>query len=168
MMNALPSIRKTYLIALSLVILLLVLAAYLQAYDGITPCPLCLLQRLMLVLLGCIFCLGTAFNLNKVGQFMTSQFACLIAGLGCVLAGRQVWLQHLPVSQKGDCGASLEYMLHMLPLHEIFKEVFAGSAECSRVEWQFLNLSLAEWSLFGFSVLLIISTCQFYRLLNKS
>lgn len=166
-MNLLPSSRKIYLISLSFTVLLLALGAYIQTHDGFVPCPLCILQRLALVILALIFCLGAVFKLKRFGQFMISLLAGLISSLGCVLAGRQVWLQHLPLSQTSDCGASLEYMVRVFPLHEVLKKVFAGSAECSRVDWQFLGFSLAECSLIAFSVLLIISIYQFCRLLNK-
>jgi protein dithiol:quinone oxidoreductase len=85
-----------------------------------------------------------------------------LAGLGT--AGRQVYLQHLPPDQVPSCGVGLNYMLQCLPINEVIKRVFEGSAECAQIHWSFLSLSMAEWSLvtFGFfslvSLILVVKT----------
>ncbi len=153
----LPSFRKTYLFGFLVIACLLSLAWYLQTHDGIEPCPLCILQRVALAILGVFFFLGALIPFKKCGRFFISLFAIIFALLGTLIAGRQVWLQHLPASQNSDCGASLEYMLHVLPVHTVLEKVLTGSAECSRIDWQFLNLSLAEWSFICFIGLLMLS-----------
>jgi disulfide bond formation protein DsbB len=105
------SSRTTYLIGFLAVVALLGIVAYLQAYKGFEPCPLCLLQRFALILLGIIFFIGTLLRLKKPGQFFINLLAILFSSLGAFLAGRQVWLQHLPPDQNAGCGASLDYML---------------------------------------------------------
>jgi len=155
-----PSQRQLYLLGFIATCLMLGVIAYLQAFEGFTPCPLCILQRFVLALLGSVFFLGALIKLKKTSGTLIGLTACLISGLGVFLAGRQVWLQRFPSPDHTDCGASLEYMLHAFPLREVLNNVLKGSAECTQVSWQFLNLSLADWSLLGFIALLILSFAQ--------
>jgi disulfide bond formation protein DsbB len=72
---------------------------------------------------------------------------------GAAVAGRQVWLQHLPPEQVPDCGPDLFYMLENLPLGRAMEKLFTGSGQCAEVKWTFLGLSIAEWSLAWFAAL---------------
>lgn len=65
-----------------------------------------------------------------------------LAGIGwaAVVAGRHVWLQHLPADQVPSCGPGLDYWLDTLPMQQVLKEVFAGSGECASIDWQFWDL----------------------------
>ncbi|MDR3490493.1 MAG: disulfide bond formation protein B [Gammaproteobacteria bacterium] len=159
----LPSPRSTYLIGFFGITVLLALAMYLQIYEGLTPCPLCMLQRFMLIGLGALFFIGAVIKFNNIFHRLLAFANCVFAVLGMVLAGRQVWLQHLPPSTGGDCGASLDYMMQVLPLTEVIKKVFIGGAECSQVNWVLFQLSLAEWSLICFILLLGLSLWQLFR-----
>ena len=66
------------------------------------------------------------------------------------MAGRHVWLQHLPADQVPECGPGLEYMLDAFPLGETLSMVFRGSGECAEVQWTLLGLSIPEWTLIVF------------------
>ncbi len=163
----LPSIRFTYLLGFLVISILLGAASYLQIHDGITPCPLCIFQRIGLATVGVVFFFGAAINFRKVGSYFIASASCVFAIFGIVFAGRQVWLQHLPPVGSGNCGASLEYMLQVFPIQEVIKKVFIGGTECSQVTWQFLHLSLAEWSLLCFVTLLILGIVQWRRVANR-
>jgi len=41
-------------------------------------------------------------------------------------------------------------MLENLPLAQTLKKLVAGTGECAVVDWTFLGLSIAEWSLAWF------------------
>jgi disulfide bond formation protein DsbB len=86
------------------------------------------------------------------------------AVIGAGIAGRQVWLQHLPPDAVPACGPGLEFMLDVFPLAEALKMVFTGSGECAEVNWTFIGFSIAEWSLVCFTVIAISSILH---LLNK-
>lgn len=160
------SIRTIYCIAFIVVGLLLSVSFYLQNYKGMIPCPLCLLQRAALMLLGLLFFLGAVFKFKKCGHIILSLLVTLVTSIGTVLAGRQAWLQLFADNQKMDCSASLEYMLRALPIKQVIAKIFAGSTECSFVEWRFLSLSLADWSLLCFVSLLLLAIWQFCRALR--
>jgi len=74
------------------------------------------------------------------------------AGAGAAIAGRHVWLQHLPPDKVPDCGPGLDWMLDTLPLNAVLRKVFTGSGECAKVDWTFLSLSMPEWTLIWFAV----------------
>jgi disulfide bond formation protein DsbB len=158
--------RLTYFVAFVVVGVLLAIAYYLQIYDHINPCPLCLLQRFALFGIGIIFFFGAILKLEKNGKLTVSALSYLLALGGALLAARQVWLQHLPASASPDCGASLAYMLQALPLLQVLQHVLSGSAECSLVDWSFLNLSLAEWSLIAFIGFLFFTAYLFLTALR--
>ena len=162
---SLPTPRLTYFLGFICIAVLLSLALYLQIHDGMTPCPLCMLQRIMLMVLGVLFFLGALFKLNSLTHRLLAFLTCASALLGGILAGRQVWLQHLPPAG-GDCGASLDYMMQVLPLTEVIKKVFIGGTECSQVNWTLWNVSLAELSLLCFAGLFVVSMWQLFRKLR--
>jgi protein dithiol:quinone oxidoreductase len=149
-----------YLMAFFVIGLLLTAAQYLQYYQGVTPCPLCLVQRLVFGILALAFLLGVVAAKNKFGQISIGLLSILAAILGILVSGRQVWLQHLPPESAGNCEAGLEYMLRALPLDQVLQKIFEGSTACSQVGWELFHLSLAEWSLVSFILFLVFSFWQ--------
>jgi disulfide bond formation protein DsbB len=161
------SLRMTNLLASLSIIFLVFTAFYLQEYKGIFPCPLCLLQRGVFFLLAGFFLLGT---LQRKGNWFTLFLmlsAALCSSLGLLLAGRQVWLQHIPSALKGDCAASLQYLLQVLPITSAIEKIWQGGTECALVTWKLFSLSLAEWSLICFVFYLILSFCQIFKICLK-
>lgn len=155
--------RSVCLYAFLIVIGMLGLAAYLQFVKGIHPCPLCLLQRFVLMILGVIFFLGWLLPVKRRGQIIIGITSLFFSIVGIIFAGRQVWIQHLPTAnQSANCEVSLEYLLHVLPFHEIIARVFSGAADgCGAVEWTFLSFSMASWTLaafIGFGLFAILLT----------
>jgi len=74
----------------------------------------------------------------------------LAATAGGGVAAWQTWLQHNP-PQLADCGPGLEFMVESFPLTEALPMIFRGSGDCSKVQWTWLGLSIAEWSFVAFS-----------------
>lgn len=126
---------------------------YLQYGQGLEPCPLCLVQRgfFYAVLLVCL--VATLHGPRAGGQAAYGIGAALFAAGGAAVAARQVWLQHLPADKVPQCGPDLYFMLENLPLATTLKKLVAGTGECAKVDWTFLGLSIAEWSLGCFVLL---------------
>lgn len=162
-MKSLLTKRTVYLIEFFIVVALFGLAAYLEYYEGILPCPLCMMQRICLAALGVTFVIGASLNLKKIGGFLVGAFAFLFSLTGAILAGRQAWLQHFPSSVSSNCDVSFQYMMKVLPFDQVIKRAFAGGIECSQVGWQFLSLSLAEWSFILFVFFMCVSAWQICR-----
>ena len=141
-----------YFIVFLSLMLLLACTNYLQIYLNINPCPLCILQRMVMGLLGIVFLFGIALSAKRSWNLILSGSGFLIAILGAILSGRQVWLQHLPKNLSDNCDVGLSYMLKVMPLNDVIAKIYEGGATCAQVEWQFLQLSLAQWSLIGFVI----------------
>jgi disulfide bond formation protein DsbB len=162
-MKKTTSFRLAYLIAFICVVALLGFASYLQMHDGVTPCALCIMQRICMAALGFTFFLGAAFSINRWGNIFIGSLSFFIAISGEILAGRQTWIQHVPTGITGNCDVSLNYMLKVMPFTDVMKKVLEGGAECSQVTWQFLSMSLAEWSMMCFGFFALFSLWQLWR-----
>lgn len=157
------SSRLFYFTGFILTALFLSGSFYLQYFQGVVPCPLCILQRICLGLLGVVFFFGALSSLTKMNRLLTSLTAFIISLLGASLAARQIWLQHLPKSAFGDCEASVHYLFQVLPWHEAVKHIFMGGSECSKVDWTFLNMSLPTWSFIVFLFFILFSIAGLFR-----
>jgi disulfide bond formation protein DsbB len=128
---------------------------YLQFYKGLEPCPLCIFQRVCYALLGLVSLTAVLHNPARSGVRVYAALSALPTIAGITFAARQTWLQHLPPEQVPACGPGLDYWMKTLPIAETFKKVFRGTGECAAVDWTFLGLSIAEWSLICFTGFLI-------------
>jgi len=156
-MNIDHNVRLRYFLGFLFIAAILVLAEYLEIYQGMIPCPLCMVQRYFLIALATIFLLGVVF---KRGQVFLGLLSLLAASGGILFSARQTCLQYYPKDTLGECGVSFDYMLKTLPFNEVIKEVWQGGMECSEKGWVFLGLSLAEWSLIAFVIFAIFSILQ--------
>lgn len=162
-MPFLPSPRLTNLLIALCAAVAMAAALYLQHVDGLTPCPLCIFQRVAVIAVGVVAFLaalhGPAGWLRRVYAGLTA----LAASAGVIVAGRHVWLQHLPPDQVPSCGPGLDYWMDALPMQEVVRQVFRGSGECAKVDWTLLGLSLPEWTLMMFAGLLAVAIWQLLR-----
>lgn len=126
---------------------LLAFAYYLQYFQNQEPCPLCMLQRVAYIDMMVVFGVAALHAPGRRGAIVYSALLAVMAAMGAAIAGRQVWLQHLPPDKVPACGPGLEYMLERFPLADALQKIFAGSGECAEAGWRFLGLSIAEWSL---------------------
>lgn len=157
------TIRSTYFIGFLMISILLLTSIYLQLFEGILPCPLCTLQRLSFGLLGIWFIIGILIHAKRPGRLFINFMCGLTSSLGVFLAGRQVWLQHFPSANNSECGVSLQYMMQVLPVNQVFQKIFEGTAECSQRGWEFLRLNMAEWALICFILFLILALYLFIK-----
>ena len=157
------SIRSTYLFSLIVICVLLFTSVYFQLVDGILPCPLCTLQRITFGMLGILFLIGILANSKPKLRLMTNLCCWLFSIIGMLLAGRQVWLQNFPSIDSGECGVSIQYMLQVLPVHQVIQKIFSGGTECTQRGWEFLHLNMAEWALIWFIGFFIITLCVFFE-----
>jgi disulfide bond formation protein DsbB len=136
---------------------LMAAALYLQHGLRLDPCPLCIFQRIFVILLGVVMLVAAVHDPRGIGRPVYAGLMLLLSALGVVVAGRHVWLQHLPADQVPECGPGLEYMLEAFPLSEALSMVFRGSGECAEVQWTFLTLSIPEWTLIVFLGLVVFA-----------
>lgn len=132
---------------------LIAYALYLQYYEYQNPCPLCILQRVVYIVLMVVFLIGALHGPRRVGAYVYSTLLAVISLIGAGIAARHVWLQHLPKDKVPECGPGLGYMLDRFPLFDAIAKIFRGSGECAEAGWRLLGLSIAEWSLVWFILL---------------
>ena len=136
---------------------------YFQQKLGLAPCPLCMFQRGALVGVAFFCLLGIFFRPKKVGSKLLAFGAASSSFIGLLIAGRQVWLQHLPADKVPECGPDLSFMLEMDPIFEVIQRVLAGSGECAEVQWTLLSFSMPEWMVLIFSVMVLICLRLLFR-----
>jgi len=136
---------------------------YLEFVKHLDPCPMCIFQRLSYFAIVVVGVIGALHAPRGLFATFYTGLIVLAAGVGAGVAGRQTWLQHLPADRVPECGPGLEFMLEQYPLAEVIKKALRGSGECAAVDWTFLTLSIAEWSLICF-VGLIIASGAWWRL----
>ena len=144
--NAL-SRRWLYLLGAVTVAVLFGAALYLQYVLRQEPCPLCMVQRVIFIVIGVLFFVAALHNAKQVGAKVYSVSIALTALGGVAVAARHIWIQHLPADQVPACGPGLDYMLQHFPMAEVWQELMHGSGECAEKGWTFLTLGIPEWSL---------------------
>jgi len=148
------SFRLQFLLGFLVCVGLLGFALYTEYFGGLNPCPLCTFQRAAFIALAAMFLLGGLLAPRGAGgRAIWGVLALIAAGVGIGIAGRHVWLTHLPPDQVPSCGPDLAYMMNAFPLGDVVKKVLTGSGECAKVDWTFLGLSMPAWSLLWFVVL---------------
>ncbi len=126
---------------------------YLQYTEALLPCPLCLMQRGMTMLIFLVTFLGI-FATQVRRRRMIVGVVFFMALAGAFFALRQLWLQSLPPNDTGMCLPGIEMLIHKLPWHEVLHAfVWGGGTGCGEVSWQVLGLSMAAWSLMYFSLI---------------
>ena len=137
--------------------LLLAFGFYLQYGKGLEPCPLCLVQRGFFMALIAVCVIAALHKPGRVGTAIYALCAAALALGGAAVAGRQVWLQHLPPDKVPQCGPDLFFMMENFPLSRTLRTLVSGTGECAAVDWTFLRLSIAEWSLLCFAAFFLYS-----------
>jgi len=137
---------------------------YLQFAVGLEPCPLCILQRILLLATGLAFLLAAVHNPargTRAGIYAGG--IALLAAAGAAIAARHTWIQHLPEDQRPACGPSLDFMLSTFGPVKSLGRILRGSGECGKVDWTFLSFSIPEWTLAAFLAFAIFAVALAWR-----
>jgi disulfide bond formation protein DsbB len=156
---------RLFYIALFIICLsLLGFGLYLEHVKGLEPCPLCAFQRLSYIAIAVVALIAAIHNPMGIFRIIYNILLIIFSLIGVAIAGRQTWLQHLPPELVPECGPGLEYMLEVFPFGQALKMVFSGSGECAEIQWQFIGLSIPEWSLVCFSSITIVTILATFML----
>lgn len=128
-------------------------ALYAEHVLGLTPCPLCIFQRIAVLVLGALFLLAALQDPGRIGARIYGALLGLAALAGILIAARHAWIQAQPPGSVAACGADLDYLLEIMPMREVIAKVLSGSGECARIDWQLLGLSMPWWVLIALSAL---------------
>lgn len=142
---------------------LLGFAFILEFFVDLVPCPLCIVQRFFYLLIGITALLAVLpVSAKYVNTKMAGRGVILWSILGGAVAGRQIWLQHLPKTEDSvGCAVSFGSILDSI-LYAL-----GGRGNCSIVDWTFLTLSIAEWSFIWFGIFFIVGSMLLKKSLDK-
>jgi disulfide bond formation protein DsbB len=126
---------------------LMAYALYAQYGLGLEPCPLCIFQRIGIMLIGVTFLAAALHHPAGRGRYVYGGLVALFALLTVAVAARQLYIQSLPPGTLPSCGAPLAMMLRIMPVTEVLRRVLSGSGECGEVNWTFLGLAMPAWVL---------------------
>ena len=133
----------------------LVIGAYLfQLIGYYDPCPLCILQRWafgFIAVCGLVLLIPNLYpSINKIILFIAS----LLSLGGGMIAGRQIYLQHLPADQIPTCAPPMDFLMDTLPFMELIQTILLGDGNCAEYQWRFI-FNFAEWALLFFVMLFV-------------
>jgi disulfide bond formation protein DsbB len=146
---------------------LLAMGAYFQLVEGLEPCPLCISQRLAILLTGLVFLTAGLHNPGHIGVTRYAVLGTVTALLGASISSRHIWLQHLPPEKVPECGPELAYMFQYFPLFDTLKLMLSGTGDCAKIDWTLLGLSMPVWTLFAFLSLATLSLMQIWNTTKK-
>jgi disulfide bond formation protein DsbB len=140
-------------------LLLVAVAVGLTHLLELNPCPLCILQRVIDIVLGLLLLAVAAAGAAARFAKSVLALALAVASGGIAVAGYQSWLQWSPPQL--SCGPAGRGPIELLVawLGERVPWLFRATGACESTELSILGLSLANWSLaayVGFAALLVV------------
>ncbi len=142
---------------------LMVVALFFEHQMNLEPCPLCILQRIIVIITGTVALIAAVHNPRDLGIKIYGGLVAISAVTGGGVSMRHLWLQSLPEDAVPACGASLDYMLDVFPLTDVLSMVLSGDGTCAEIVWTFLGVSIPGWTLVGFIGLIGIGVFQIVR-----
>lgn len=147
----------------------------------IEPCILCTIQRIMFLSILIICASGFASNiyikklrpklnlsiLNAMNWFFLST-ANVFATIGALVAARQSWLQIVSRFNISSCSGGLQELLKQYSFVNIISMAIEGKLECSAIGMNILGLSLANWGLINFLIILLFGMLVVFKSFFRS
>ena len=163
--NFLDHPRRIWLFILLTCVGLLSFGMYLQHVVGLVPCPMCIVQRYVMVLMALVAVLGAGLPGRKTA-LIAGSWLVVLGGGGAYVAARQTWLQWYP-PEVVSCGRDFYGMIETFPLQRAIPMIFKGGGDCSKVDWTFLGGSIANWSFVAFVGLALLALATVVRVLRN-
>lgn len=157
--------RRVLALIAAACVAMLAFGLYLQHVVGLEPCPMCIVQRYALALVAVVTAI-TAFAKSRGPLVTGSALALLFSGFGAFVAARQSFLQWYP-PEIASCGRDFYGMIETFPLQRAIPMIFKGSGDCTKIDWVFLGLSIANWSFVGFVGIAVVMLMMIVRQLKK-
>ena len=164
--NLLNQPRRVWVCIVLVCVGLLSFGMYLQHVVGLEPCPMCIVQRYVMVLMAVVALLGVGFPGRKGALGVGLALVVLAAG-GAYVAARQTWLQWYP-PEVVSCGRDFYGMIETFPLQRAIPMIFKGGGDCSKVDWTFLGGSIANWSFVAFVALGLLALVTWLQALRAT
>tara|TARA_B110000967_G_C18684986_1_gene460076 strand:- start:254 stop:751 length:498 start_codon:yes stop_codon:yes gene_type:complete len=158
--------KRINLLGALLSFLLVGLALTIQAQFDLEPCPLCVSQRIVFILIGFIFLVFSFMSPTRLIKFIHLVSLSVVNIVGMVFAIKHILIQGKWITVPAECGIDLDYMFENFPIREAFSLLFKGTGDCSEIDWLFLGLSLPQLALIAY-IMLCVLTFYIYKKINK-
>ncbi|MBS4099500.1 MAG: disulfide bond formation protein B [Sulfuricella sp.] len=133
---------------------------------SLSPCPLCIIQRMLYLLIGFFGLVGLFVGSARLGRALLLVLMIAAAAGGVFVAGYQTWLQRFV--RFASCGADYPWWEELVDwAGDKMPLLFRATGSCSDKSWTLLGFSIAEWSLVMFCVLLGYFVYSLFRTLRK-
>lgn len=130
-----------------------------QHVYGMQPCPWCVLQRLVFVLIALLALAGAAWP-SAAAQRAS---AASVALLGAAGAAAALW-QHFVAAASASCDLTLaDKLMSALGLDAALPEVFAAFASCADAKVNLLGVPYEYWSLALFAAVAAVAVLLVWR-----
>jgi disulfide bond formation protein DsbB len=129
-------------------IALVVVSVVLTGALDLAPCPLCIFQRMLYLLLAALALTAAAWPRLRLGA---GTLALVVTLGGLTTAAYQSWIQAYPPTGL-SCGPGNPGLIEQLVYWAGAKVqwLFTAWGDCTRREWALLGLSIANWSALAF------------------
>ena len=158
--------KRINLLGALLSFLLVGLALTIQTQFNLEPCPLCVSQRIVFILIGFIFLVFSFMSPTRLIKFIHLVSLSVVNIVGMVFAIMHILIQGKWITVPAECGIDLDYMFENFPIREAFSLLFKGTGDCSEIDWLFLGLSLPQLALIAY-IMLCVLTFYIYKKINK-
>lgn len=146
--------------------LVLMASFYFEYVQGLSPCPLCLMQRFSVTLVLLLSIVTFILGISKLSRLIIIvQMLVILSGF--YFACRQMWLQSLPPEQIPACLPDLNVLMRYFPWRDVAHALFWGAGDCAEISWHWLGLTMASWVAIYFLGMFAAALISYALLLNK-
>lgn len=162
--------KRTYRLLQStlfmLSVFILMASFYFQYVVGLRPCPLCMMQRIVVFFLFMFCLMGMCLSTIARGKFV-GICQLFFSACGLLFATRQMWLQSLSEDQVPTCLPDLDILFRYFPWRDVVHALLWGAGDCAEVSWQWLGLTMPGWAALYFLFMFFASGFILYKLMVK-
>lgn len=150
-MNYVTSFKQANILGAIMAFVMIISALAIQLTFNLEPCPLCITQRIIFIVIGALFILFALLPSNNKYIKLSHLILIIAAGLvGVIFSIRHIMIQAKIIEIPAECGIDLDYMFENFPLTEAVNLLFKGTGDCSEIDWTFFGITLPQMALLGY------------------
>ncbi len=157
--------RLSWMLLLLFVVFFELCALYFQHVLMLAPCVMCVYERVAMMGVGAAAMVGLIQPKNHLIRWLS------LAGWGYTsFRGLQLAIEHVGYQFNPSPFATCDIFPQFpswAPLNQLAPWMFEPTGDCSKIVWQFLNLSMPQWLVVIFSanlvVLSLVIIAQFFK-----
>ena len=150
-MNYVTSFKQANILGAIIAFVMIISALAIQLTFNLEPCPLCITQRIIFIVIGALCILFALLPSNNAYIKLSHLISIIAAGLvGVIFSIRHIMIQAKIIEIPAECGIDLDYMFENFPLTEAVNLLFKGTGDCSEIDWTFFGITLPQMALLGY------------------